>query len=119
MNGAIVYEISTYLFFALAIISSIYGSYALYYAYVKKKDERENYIVLKSATQSFFIAIILFFVYYVIQISVNVADVSQLTRLWNILHFDGSVFSAGSAVSWMMIIFGISLFLNQKKVGGS
>ena len=36
MNGAIVYEISTYLFFALAIISSIYGSYALYYAYVKK-----------------------------------------------------------------------------------
>lgn len=76
MNGAIVYEISTYLFFALAIISSIYGSYALYYAYVKKKDERENYIVLKSATQSFFIAIILFFVYYIIQISVNVADIT-------------------------------------------
>ena len=119
MNGSTVYEISKYLFFILAFVSSIYWSYALYYAYVKKKNERENYIVLKSVTQSFFIAIILFFVYYIIQVSVDVVDVSELTRLWNILHFDGSVFSAGSAVSWMMIIFGISLYLNQKKVGGS
>lgn len=104
------------IYFALLALS-LYGTYAIYYAYVKMKDERQKYIVLQSIAQAFLVSFIFFGVYYISQIIVNVSNVKQLTLLWNLLHFDTVSFSAGSALSWMMAFLGLCLFFNKQKNG--
>lgn len=118
-SGQFIYLLSSWIIYLFLWISSIYGLHAIYYTYFKSKDERQKYIVLRSTTHAFGILLLFFFVYYIIQMIVTVADIKQLTLLWSLLHFgiESSNFSI-AMVSAMMGVLGVCLFINKQKVGG-
>lgn len=118
-SGEVIYLLSSWGIYLFLWISSIYGLHAIYYTYFKSKDERQKYIVLRSTTHAFGILLVFFLGYYIIQIIVTVANVQELTMLWNLLHFgiESSNFSI-AMVSSMMSVLGICLFVNKQKVGG-
>lgn len=113
--GGTGYLVSKFIIYFVLLVLSLYGTYAIYYGYVKMKDERQKYIVLQSIAQAFLVSFIFFGVYYISQIIVNISNVKQLTLLWNLFHFDTVSFSAGSALSWMMAFLGLCLFFNKHK----
>ena len=45
---------------ALQGFLSVYGVYAVYYAYGKVKDERQKYIVLQSSAYAFYLSFVIF-----------------------------------------------------------
>ncbi len=116
--GELGYLISKWAVYLFLLIASLYGSYAVYYAYIKTKDERQKYIVLRSTAHAFSVTLIFLAAYYIIQISVDVANVEQLTRLWDLLHFEMEGPTTGSTASGMMAVLGICLFINKRKAGG-
>ncbi|WP_407371085.1 hypothetical protein [Carnobacterium sp.] len=117
--GQLGYFISFVLLTLVLWISSIYGAYAVYYAYFKSKDERQKFIVLRSTAHAFSILLIFYLSYYILELIVTAANVNQLTSLWNLLHFGmaASNLSIG-VVSAMMSVLGICLFINKRKTGG-
>lgn len=116
--GEIGYIISKWAVYLFLLILAIYSSYAVYYAYIKTKDERQKYIVLRSTAHAFSVILVFLVAYYIIQISVSVANVEQLTMLWDLLHFETGGPTAGSTASGMMAVLGICLFINKCKAGG-
>lgn len=116
--GEMAYLVSKYMVWLLLLGTSIYGGYATYYAYVKRKDERQRYIVLLSAVHAFLLSLLFFGILFIVQIILNVSQVSELRQLGNILRFGINGFSVGTACSWMIIFLGICLFRNKKKMGG-
>lgn len=115
--GEVGYQVSTFIVYIVLFVSTIYGFYSIYYAYIKTKDEREKYIVIHSMANAFTITLIGLFVYYVIQTSVKAANVAEFTNLWVILHFESSMLSSISVLSFMIIFFGICLYKNKRKSG--
>ncbi len=109
--GEIGYVISYWLVFIALAISSVYGLFAVYYAYIKTKDERQKYIVLRSTAHAFTVLLC----YYIIQMIVVFADVAELTWLWELLHFN---INAVPAVT-IMSVLGVCLFINKRKAGGA
>lgn len=116
--GEIGYLISTWAVYLLLLLASFYGFYAVYYAYIKTKDERQKYIVLRSTAHAFSVMLIFLAAYYIVQLSVGAANVEQLTRLWDLLHFGMEGPTAGSTASGMMAVLGVCLFVNKRKAGG-
>lgn len=117
--GQFGYFISFVLLTLILWVSSIYGAYAVYYAYFKSKDERQKFIVLRSTAHAFSVLLIFYLSYYFLQLIVTVADVNQLTNLWELLHFEMAASNPSiSVVSAMMSVLGICLFINKRKAGG-
>lgn len=108
--GELVYRISGGLVFLIIVASSIYGMYAVYYAYFKSKDERQKFIVLQSTAQAFTILLI----YFIMDMVVTFARVEQLTWLWQLLHFGID----GVTATGMLSVLGLCLFINKRKTGG-
>ena len=108
--GELGYNLSTFLVYLFMFVSSIYGTYAVYYAYFKTKDERQKYIVLQSTALAFTVLLI----YFIVEMVVKFAEVAELTMLWDLMHFGISA----SIASGMMSILGTCLFINKRKAGG-
>ena len=115
----IIYTVSCWLVYLFIAVQALYGGYAVYYAYLKKKDERQKYIIVKSMANAFFVLLIYFLSYYIIETSVKAASNEPLLKLWELLHFNMTKGPAAvSAASMMITLLGICLFLNKRKMGG-
>lgn len=107
MFGELAYKMSAIVVTIFLFLASMYGLYAVYYAYVKEKNEVQKAIVWKSETQAFTIILCYFF----LKIIVLSANVTELNQLWKLLHFGIQT----SEFSLMTGILGICLFLNKRK----
>ena len=84
---------------------------AIYYAFIKKKDERSKWIVIKSMANSFIVITILQMILAVIK-WLNY----DFYKLWW-SNFKEAIYIEPVALSFM--ILGIILIINTKKHGGS
>ncbi len=106
-----------YFIVTVSILTSIYGGYWVYYAFVQTKDEQEKSLVCYTAAKAFGVTALLFFLYYLLQLIVKAANVKQLTRLWQILHFGSrDEFSVGMALSIMMVVLGVFLLVEKRNI---
>ena len=106
------YIFTKYFIVTVSILTSIYGGYWVYYAFVQTKDQQEKSLVCYTAAKAFGVTALLFFLYYLLQLIVKAANVKQLTRLWQILHFGSrDEFSVGMALSIMMVDLGVFLLV--------
>lgn len=94
-----------------SIFSFAIGIRAIYYAFIKKKDERSKWIVVKSMAESFIVIIILQLILAVIK-WLNY-DFYQLW--WK--NFKEGIYI--EPVLFSFIVLGIILIINTKKHGGS
>lgn len=111
------YIFTKYFIVTVSILTSIYGGYWVYYAFVQTKDEQEKSLVCYTAAKAFGVTALLFFLYYLLQLIVKAANVKQLTRLWQILHFGSrDEFSVGMALSIMMVVLGVFLLVEKRNI---
>ena len=92
-------------------VSSFYGIYAIYYAYIKTKDEREKFIVLRSTAKAFGVVLI----YFLLDGIVLSLRVDWLLLAWDIVRFKSGL--TVSVLFGMMAVLGVCLFLNKRKMG--
>lgn len=113
--GEVGYLFTKYFIVTVSILTSIYGGYWVYYAFVQTKDEQEKSLVCYTAAKAFGVTVLLFFLYYLLQLIVKAANVKQLTKLWQILHFGSrDEFSVGMALSIMMVVLGVFLLVEKR-----
>lgn len=116
-SGEILYNLSKYVLVTISAVASIYGGYWAYYAYFKAEDEEKKNGITNAIAKAFGTSVLLFLLYYVIQVSVKAANVEQLSRLWKLLHFgNNGDFSVLTAISVMMVVLGVFLFIDQRDV---
>lgn len=114
--GEVIYSLSKYLVVTISIVASIYGGYGAIMLFKAENDEEKG-IVSTTIAKAFGASVFLFLLYYITQIAVKAANVEQLTRLWKLLHFGNSGdFSVLTAISVMMVILGIFLFIDKRKI---
>ncbi|WP_017144443.1 hypothetical protein [Enterococcus casseliflavus] len=114
--GEVIYSLSKYLVVTISIVASIYGGYEAIMLFKVENDE-EKRIVSTTIAKAFGASVLLFLLYYIAQIAVKAVNVEQLTRLWKLLHFGNSGdFSELTAISVMMVILGIFLFIDKRKI---
>lgn len=105
-------SIAIMIFVALAVVFMFCISFrAIYYAFIKKKDERSKLIVTKSMAGSFIVTIILQTILMVIKWS----NYKFYERWWS--SFKNGIYIEPVLLSF--IILGIILIVNTKKYGGS
>ena len=105
------YIFTKYFIVTVSILTSIYGGYWVYYAFVQTKDEQEKALVCYTAAKAFGVTALLFFLYYLLQLIVKAANVKQ------ILHFGSrDEFSVGMALSIMMVVLGVFLLVEKRNI---
>ncbi len=112
LNGA--YRAITILMGIAMVTAFFYGLYGVYYAYIKTKDERQKFIVLRSAARAFTALL----AYYGVQMIVTFAHARTgaewVIRGWQLLQFGIDAMP----VAGMLAVFGAFLFFGKRKAGG-
>lgn len=107
----IIYGGVTVLVFTVVSAALFYGIHGAYYAYVKKKDERQKYIVLRSAAQAFGVALL----YYALDAIVLFSMGDGLDKFW----YQYFSIHSDTPIVFMLALFGLCLFINKRKAGGA
>lgn len=108
----LVYKIIGITVAVFLVAASFYGFYAIYYAYLKTKDEREKLIVLRSTAHAFSILLVYYFLDAVVLFSYN----EWLAWLWETVRFKSGL--TVSTLAGMTTVLGICLFINKRKMSG-
>lgn len=107
-----IYRSATLLVIVVLIAAFLYGMHGVYYAYIQKKDERQKYIVLRSAAQAFSLSLI----YYTLDMIALFSMNDGLYRFWRLLNFR---IESDTPMPFMIVLFGLCLLINKRKAGGA
>lgn len=99
--------IITIIVMVLAIFLVIIAGYSVYFAFIKKKDERSKMIVLKSMSQSFIIILI----FQTIQCVLKLIISYDVYEKWQ-ANFKAGIYLEPVMLS--LIIYGITFLINKK-----